>query len=104
MPHRMGAVLTCARRCALLAGIAREDDLDAPDVVVGSPPAEPRSRSGSRAKQGNDILQRRPPLTQDQSAKLRDQMLARSGLQKRTSAARAKDGLSRKNPLLDADA
>src|SRR5271166_6596848 len=33
-PHRMGAALTYARRCALftLVGIAGEDDIDAPDL------------------------------------------------------------------------
>lgn len=43
---RMGAALTYARRYALFAlvGIAGEDDLDAPDVVTGSPAArEPQS-------------------------------------------------------------
>src|SRR6267143_4170434 len=36
-PHRMGAVLTNARRYALFAlvGIAGEDDLDAPDILNG---------------------------------------------------------------------
>ena len=35
-PHRMGAALTYARRYALFAlvGIAGEDDLDAPDLLV----------------------------------------------------------------------
>src|SRR5580692_9864698 len=35
-PHRMGAALTSARRYSLfaLAGIAGEDDLDAPDLVA----------------------------------------------------------------------
>ena len=35
-PHRMGAALTYARRYALftLVGIAGEDDLDAPDLVI----------------------------------------------------------------------
>src|SRR6201997_483727 len=38
-PHRMGAALTYARRYALftLVGIAREDDLDAPDLVAPTP-------------------------------------------------------------------
>src|SRR6202521_2365391 len=38
-PHRMGAALTYARRYALftLVGIAREDDLDAPDLGAPSP-------------------------------------------------------------------
>ena len=39
-PRRMGAALTYARRYALftLVGIAGEDDLDAPDLDVPSPP------------------------------------------------------------------
>jgi ERF superfamily len=45
-PQRMGAALTYARRYALftLVGIAGEDDLDAPDLVVS---AEPRHDSRS---------------------------------------------------------
>src|SRR6478752_2883170 len=53
-PHRMGAALTYARRYALftLVGIAGEDDLDAPDLVVQSVPPSPQngapaSKSGS---------------------------------------------------------
>src|SRR6266481_674137 len=40
-PRRMGAALTYARRYALftLVGIAGEDDLDAPDLHDGAPPA-----------------------------------------------------------------
>src|SRR6266446_1803451 len=40
-PHRMGAALTYARRYALFAlvGIAGEDDLDAPDILVEPSPA-----------------------------------------------------------------
>src|ERR1700704_1051202 len=40
-PRRMGAALTYARRYALftLVGIAGEDDLDAPDLHEGAPPA-----------------------------------------------------------------
>src|SRR6195256_2665736 len=36
-PHKMGAALTYARRYALftLVGIAGEDDLDAPDALIG---------------------------------------------------------------------
>ena len=39
-PHRLGAALTYARRYALftLVGIAGEDDLDAPDLVVADGP------------------------------------------------------------------
>ena len=37
-PHKIGAALTYARRYALftLAGIAGEDDLDAPDLPVST--------------------------------------------------------------------
>jgi hypothetical protein len=46
-PHRMGAALTYARRYALftLVGIAGEDDLDAPDLMVPTPPA-PKTEAG----------------------------------------------------------
>ena len=47
-PQRMGAALTYARRYALftLVGIAGEDDLDAPDLVMERPPpAAVRGRS-----------------------------------------------------------
>ena len=53
-PRRMGAALTYARRYALftLVGIAGEDDLDAPDLNVPSPPdirlqGSPSSRHGN---------------------------------------------------------
>src|SRR6516225_2805263 len=43
----MGAALTYARRYALftLVGIAGEDDLDAPDLIVPTPPA-PKTETG----------------------------------------------------------
>ncbi len=43
-PHRLGAALTYARRYALftLAGIAGEDDLDAPDLPIAPGPEETR--------------------------------------------------------------
>ena len=46
-PHRMGAALTYARRYALftLVGIAGEDDLDAPDLIVPTPRA-PKTETG----------------------------------------------------------
>jgi hypothetical protein len=46
-PKRMGAALTYARRYALfaLAGIAGEDDLDAPDLNTAEPAAEGRTTS-----------------------------------------------------------
>jgi hypothetical protein len=56
-PHRMGAALTYARRYALftLVGIAGEDDVDAPDIVVPEPtlgPDQPTSNSGGRLNGG----------------------------------------------------
>lgn len=106
-PHRMGAALTYARRYALFAlvGIAGEDDLDAPDVATSAPPVESRSGHGFRGKHDKGLRQRRPPLNQEQSASLRDDMFAeiRSLNTEKDLLAWAKDGLSRKNTLLEAD-
>jgi hypothetical protein len=108
-PHRMGAALTYARRYALFAlvGIAGEDDLDAPDSMIGPPSAgEPRPNSGSKTKASNGVLHKPATLGQEQSALERDLMLAE--LQKLTTEAEligwALNGLSRKNQLLEADA
>lgn len=81
-PHRMGAALTYARRYALFAlvGIAGEDDLDAPDLVMGpvsapaSPPPHPAGSPPSR-KPATGTLHR-PQLNPARSAQLRDQLLA----------------------------
>src|SRR6202162_4652639 len=50
-PHKMGAALSYARRYALftLAGIAGEDDLDAPDLLVASANGSPAA-GGAREK------------------------------------------------------
>ena len=97
-PHRMGAALTYARRYALFAlvGIAGEDDLDAPDLVVSAGPLQahgstradrstpPRAVSPSpapavgrtgqifagRARQARKAVK----LTPEASARLRDQL------------------------------
>jgi hypothetical protein len=85
-PHRMGAALTYARRYALftLVGIAGEDDLDAPDLLVepspaieAAPPARPepdhrRPSNGSLHKP----RQPKPVLAAKPSASLRDQLVA----------------------------
>jgi hypothetical protein len=78
-PHRMGAALTYARRYALFAlvGIAGEDDLDAPDLLAEAP--EPSGgaenpKSGKRPPKA--ILHRPATLGQQQSALLKDRMLA----------------------------
>jgi hypothetical protein len=104
-PHRMGAALTYARRYALFAlvGIAGEDDLDAPDAL---PAAAPRSGNGARGKPDKSVLPRPPMLSQQASSELRDQMLAelKSLSNDQELTGWAKDGLARKNTLLEADA
>jgi hypothetical protein len=86
-PHRMGAALTYARRYALFAlvGIAGEDDLDAPDLLVEPSPAvetsatsapnlqTPRKRSNGSVHQPR---QPKPVLATEASLALRDQLLA----------------------------
>src|SRR5262249_39055123 len=55
VPHRMGTALTYARRYALftLAGIAGEDDVDAPDLNC-EPVGEAGARAGSAAPPDRD--------------------------------------------------
>lgn len=107
-PHRMGAALTYARRYALftLVGIAGEDDLDAPDTSASVPPTRPNAIHAADAKRHKPVLHRPPMLDQDQSAQLRDQMLGEIGslTTENELLAWAKDGLLRKNALLEADA
>ena len=93
-PHRMGAALTYARRYALFAlvGIAGEDDLDAPDLLVEpSPaidlPARPHHSVQNIRKPPNGSVhkprQARPVLASGPSAALRDQLIAEiNGLKK----------------------
>jgi hypothetical protein len=86
-PHRMGAALTYARRYALFAlvGIAGEDDLDAPDLLVEPSPAinvparaEPSVQTGRKPANGSihKPRQPRPLLAIEPSAALRDQLIA----------------------------
>ena len=100
-PRRMGAALTYARRYALftLVGIAGEDDLDAPDLnpnFEGAPkidlapnlaaPMQPESESTAASKirstnsasgpRNNSLRPARATLDPEQSAKLREQLLA----------------------------
>jgi hypothetical protein len=95
-PHRMGAALTYARRYALftLVGIAGEDDLDAPDLGAApkagadQPPGpngqkpnghafadSPAGQAGTRRKTPPARLPK-PVLAPDQSALLRDRLVA----------------------------
>jgi hypothetical protein len=100
-PHKMGAALTYARRYALftLAGIAGEDDLDAPDLPVpnsdggrapattAGSPASINGHTGGTVNRGPfapgsgshrkpRVHSSKPILAPDASAQLRDQLLA----------------------------
>jgi hypothetical protein len=90
-PHRMGAALTYARRYVLftLVGIAGEDDLDAPDLTTPttqiSAPEKPKGEGSGRLNGGRASSRRdgkinsstaKPILESDQSAELRDRLLA----------------------------
>jgi ERF superfamily len=107
-PHRMGAALTYARRYALFAlvGIAGEDDLDAPDRLVGPSPAEPGSIPHVKGKPPDGVLHKPAPLGHQQSVLARDTMLAelRALTEETQLIGWAQDGLSRKNRLVEADA
>jgi predicted phage-related endonuclease len=93
-PHRMGAALTYAKRCALftLVGIAGEDDLDAPDLLSPTNPQmqsnfgdgfEKGGANGGQARSAPQARNRRPMesvsrskqvLEPASSATLRDQL------------------------------
>jgi hypothetical protein len=124
-PQRMGAALTYARRYALftLVGIAGEDDLDAPDLCPGSPSPPPASderspKPGSERFEGplrrpgngqrrHSVRGERPStLEPDQSAALRERLLAALGnLTSADGAATwAREALPDKNRLLTSDA
>ncbi len=125
-PHRMGAALTYARRYALftLVGIAGEDDLDAPDLGA-APKAgadQPSGPDGHKPNghafaaglpapadaRGRKPLARpaKPVLAADQSAALRDRLVAElDALQSAEEAASwAHRSLPAKNTLTAADA
>src|SRR3954447_17579205 len=109
-PHRMGASLTYARRYALFAlvGIAGEDDLDAPDATAGPPAAAPPQMApGPKAKTAKAVLNRPAVLKPQQSAELRERLLAELAAALGNSddlLAWAKASLPLKNTLLEADA
>ena len=104
-PHRMGAALTYARRYALftLVGIAGEDDLDAPDLMVPTPPTPktetgktkdrlnggPNYSSQGRSDRGQQKVANTPQtLEPEASAVLRDQLIAQlKGLNSAEEAA-----------------
>jgi hypothetical protein len=105
-PHRMGAALTYARRYALFAlvGIAGEDDLDAPDALVG-PLANDAYPAPTPGGKGRRILNK-PRLTPAQSSEVRERLMDELGaLQSEENISEwAKAILPVKNTLLEADA
>jgi hypothetical protein len=84
-PHRMGAALTYARRYALFAlvGIAGEDDLDAPDILIEPTPVKltepPPTPPPNKRRHSDGTLHRPAVLEQEASKKARDEMLAEIG-------------------------
>ena len=125
-PQRMGAALTYARRYALftLVGIAGEDDLDAPDLCNSprspAPPADERSlkpehgqapvqqRKPGNGQRRNGIPGDRPTSTlePEQSAALREKLLAAVGsiTSADSAAIWAREALAIKNRLTGTDA
>lgn len=114
-PHRMGEALTYARRYALFAlvGIAGEDDRDAPDLAAPTKPQpkseRPGSDRGSLLNGGRHPRRAKPtepPLNDDASANLRDQLVAEiNALETNDNAATwAHRRLPEKNKLTTGDA
>jgi len=91
----MGAALTYARRYALftLVGIAGEDDIDSPDL--GSLIPERNQVLGSDPQTRRKVTPR-PVLDAEQSAKLRDELIAQ--IEQLVSADDAADWARRKIP------
>src|SRR6202047_506726 len=115
-PHRMGAALTYARRYALftLAGIAGEDDLDAPDLCAPVPGGNssvtgvqvPSKTSGNGRMRGAARAASSIVLPIEQSAVLRDRLVKEiAGLESQDSAAAwGREALPIKNTITAADA
>jgi ERF superfamily len=122
-PQRMGAALTYARRYALftLVGIAGEDDVDAPDLCDETPShSATRVDRGSTLRDGQSQIPPRMPgnghardvnkrcpaviLDPEQSAALRDKLLAEIGTSADPAASWARQALPAKNSLTANDA
>jgi hypothetical protein len=114
-PHRMEAALSYARRYALFAlvGIAGEDDLDAPDLLVEPSPAinVPRNQNGKdlgpRKRPSGSIHKPSLPIrSPDASADLRDRLIEEiEGIQDANDlAVWTQGGLVAKNTLKAEDA
>jgi hypothetical protein len=71
VPHRMGAALTYARRYALftLVGIAGEDDLDAPDLIVTPPSKAERPRGSQNGQLSRGQVHSPPQFSTGRRAK-----------------------------------
>jgi len=72
-----GAALTYARRYALftLVGIAGEDDLDAPELIQAAEQPRPEQPLPAKANAGRAPSPRRPILSSNESAALRDRLV-----------------------------
>jgi hypothetical protein len=123
-PQRMGTALTYARRYALftLVGIAGEDDLDAPDFgAIPKAGVEQPSRSDRRSQSNGhavaaeqsswdrgqpSVRNPSPVLTPEQSASLRERLVAQLAALHSSddAAAWAHRNLAAKNTLTAADA
>lgn len=107
-PHKMGAALTYARRYALftLVGIAGEDDVDAPDALVGPMQADLVPPLPSTTKAARASAPRAPVLSESLSSQLREQLLAELGVLKDEEelALWAHRRLAAKNTLVADDA
>jgi hypothetical protein len=107
-PHRMGAALTYARRYALFAlvGIAGEDDLDAPDTLIGPPQGKQALFTSSLSKPAKSAVHRSPVLSDELSRQLREKLMAEVGLLNGSEelALWAHRHLAAKNTLTAADA
>ena len=123
-PQRMGSALTYARRYALftLAGIAGEDDLDAPDLCDGTRPPTPSAdertlktgngqprvpRKPGNGQRRHEMHGERPSILEsEESAALRDKLLTALGNITSTDNAAiwAQEALPNKNRLVATDA
>ena len=84
-PHRMGAALTYARRYALftLVGIAGEDDLDAPDLLIENVARDqpsgrrrPKTLIATASQTDRFTSKSNPELSREASGVLRDALMA----------------------------
>ena len=112
-PHLMGAALSYARRYALFAlvGIAGEDDLDAPDLLVESSPATSQPTDQSRSshngrKSPNGSVHKQATLPPAASAALRDELIFEINRERTADdlAVWAHRRLAAKNTLATGDA